>query len=444
MQLKKKEGFFFCLLSRLKARKDQSHRRHYRQRLDMAAANRSLLLRRQRPPPRGWQLSVRQWPLWVTLAAVLLILVNRGLVTYKSSGGDVWELTDAMASASASAESKGPGRREASVWAPMLRNRGAVPPDRFPPLSSLVDREGDENSHLRPAADVSFLLDFAIIGFAKSGTTTLARYLSALGVSILPGENCQLVVNKTARLVRHLYGTLPHDDRPDRMPRGLKCPQDASSDLSLPNYRRYFPRAKLIIGIRSPVSFFESFYNFRAVNNPWTEMLPASKLARRCIPGSLGICGWRASFGDFLYKFGKTPGTDEERELLELNLDRVGGVGNIFLYELGQLADSDEARARRFRQDLGAFLGLEGEMPPIPHINTAGRFDYIEPWREEIQERKIDICDEDFVRSVLLDKAQRTSKWIRRYFLNSSEVFASSPEYLEDLLEGWMTDGCAP
>ena len=83
-------------------------------------------------------------------------------------------------------------------------------------------------------------------------------------------------------------------------------------------------------------------------------------------------------------------------------------------------------------------------MPPIPHINTAGRFDYIEPWREEIQERKIDICDEDFVRSVLLDKAQRTSKWIRRYFLNSSEVFVSSPEYLEDLLEGWMTDGCAP
>jgi hypothetical protein len=213
--------------------------------------------------------------------------------------------------------------------------------------------------------------------------------------------------------------------------------------LSLPNYERFFTKTKLIVGIRSPISFFNSFYNFRAVNTPWKDLLPTSKLAKRCIPGSLGICGWRASFVDFLYKLGKTPGSFEERKLLELNLDRRK-VGDVFIYELGQLSDTNETRAREFRNDLGKFLGLQGEMPPIPHVNTLGRFDFIDVWREEGRQRKINLCDKEheFVRSILQDKTERTSKWMRGYFLESKEVVVSSPEYLKYLLEGWMKDPC--
>mmetsp|Transcript_32973 Transcript_32973/g.72318 ORF Transcript_32973/g.72318 Transcript_32973/m.72318 type:complete len:442 (+) Transcript_32973:129-1454(+) len=322
---------------------------------------------------------------------------------------------------------------------------GAPTPDPFPPLSSLVDLKGDDNSYVKPGADLQFLLDFAIVGFAKSGTTAISRYLRALGVSILPEECCYNVVNKTAKLTRFVYQALPHDMSPTRMPRGLKCPQDLSSDLSLPNYERFFGRTKLIVGIRSPISFFNSFYNFRAVNTPWKDLLPTSELANRCIPGSLGICGWRASFVDFLYKLGKTPGSFDERKLLELHLDRVRKVGDVFIYELGQLSDTNETRARQFRNDLGKFLGLQGEMPPIPHVNTLGRFDYISEWREEGHQRKINICDEEheFVRSILQDKTERTSKWMREYFLESKEVVVSSPDYMTEILDGWMKDPCS-
>ena len=316
--------------------------------------------------------------------------------------------------------------------------------DPYPPLESLVDLNGDDNSYVKPGADLQFLLDFAIVGFAKSGTTTLSRYLRALGVSILPEECCYNVVNKTAKLARLIYQALPHDMSESRAPRGIKCPQDLSSDLSLPNYERFFERTKLIVGIRSPISFFNSFYNFRAVNTPWKDLLPTKKLAKRCIPGSLGICGWRASFVDFLYKLGKTPGSSEERKLLELHLDRVKKVGNVFIYELGQLSDANTTRSTQFRQDLGDFLGLQGEMPPIPHVNTLGRFDYIDAWREEAHQRKIDLCDKEheFARAVLQDKTERTSKWLREYFLKSEEVIVSSPDYMTEILEGWMKDPC--
>lgn len=316
-------------------------------------------------------------------------------------------------------------------------------PDPFPPLESLVDLRGDDNNSVKPGADLHFLLDFAIVGFAKTGSTTLSRYLRALGVSMLSEECCYLVVDKTAKLTRYLYQELSHDMSESRMPRGIKCPQDLSSDLSLPNYERYFPNTKLIVGIRSPLSFFQSFYNFHAVNTPWKELLPTEKLAKRCIPGSLGICGWRASFVDFLYKLGKTDGTIKERKLLELNLNRVQ-VGDVFIYELGQLSDTNETRARQFRQDLASFLGLEGEMPPIPHVNTLGRFDYIDAWKEEAHARKIDICDDEhiYARRILQDKTERTSKWVREYLLGSNEVFVSSREYFTSILEGWMDDPC--
>ena len=316
-------------------------------------------------------------------------------------------------------------------------------PDPFPPLESLVDLRGDDNDSVKPGADLRFLLDFSIVGFAKAGTSTISRYLRALGVSMLSEECCYLVVNKTAKLTRYLYQELPHDMSENRMPRGLKCPQDLSSDLSLPNYERYFGQTKLIVGIRSPLSFFQSFYNFRAVNTPWKELLPTNKLAKRCIPGSLGICGWRASFVDFLFKLGKTPGTAQERELLELNLKR-NNVGEIFLYDLNQLSDTNKTRARQFRQDLASFLGLEGEMPPIPHVNTLGRFDYIDAWKKEAHKRKINICDDehDYARRILQDKTIRTSKWIREYFLQSDEVFVSSRDYFTEILEGWMENPC--
>ena len=130
-----------------------------------------------------------------------------------------------------------------------LRNTG-----RLPPISTLIDSKGS----MMPSVNISSLLDFSIIGFPKTGTTSLLRHLSDLTVS-LTTEHCELVVNDTAKLVRVIYyddenrikegGSILSENRI----RGIKCPQDVSSDWSMHNYAKYFPQTKLIVGIRHPV-----------------------------------------------------------------------------------------------------------------------------------------------------------------------------------------------
>jgi len=40
----------------------------------------------------------------------------------------------------------------------------------------------------------------------------------------------------------------------------------------------------------------------------------------------------------------------------------------------------------------------------------------------------------------LLEKAGRTSVWLREYFLRAEDVTVSSRERLVEILEGWMDD----
>ncbi|KAL7525560.1 hypothetical protein ACHAXR_001057, partial [Thalassiosira sp. AJA248-18] len=155
--------------------------------------------------------------------------------------------------------------------------------EEWPPLSSLLDRSGG----IAADANISGLLDFSIIGFPKTGTTSILRHLSDLTHS-LSTEHCDLVVNDTAKLVRDIY-----DDHAQRLKqsrdgailmenqlRGIKCPQDISSDWSMHNYAKYLPHTKLIVGIRHPIFWFQSLYNFRVSNVPWKSMLHTSKLTK--------------------------------------------------------------------------------------------------------------------------------------------------------------------
>lgn len=321
----------------------------------------------------------------------------------------------------------------------------------WPPLPELIDADGN----IANGVDVSGLLDFAIVGFAKTGTTSLLRHLSDV-TDALPAENCGLVVNHTAKLARDIY-----DDHARRLQhlengggsegrlRGLKCPQDVSSDWSMHNYAKYFPRTKIIVGIRHPVFWFESLYNFRVSNVPWKKMLHTSKLTKGCIGGSQGVCAWRANFHDFLSRLGKTPmSSPSEMRLLQLQLDRVQTpVGPVFLYDVSQLSDSGDGgiRSAQFRTDLRNFLGLTKEIPPFPAVDTSGRFDFLPVVKRQTEEEKIDICEpeHDAIRAVLVEKAKMSSIWIRKYFLSSSEVFVSSRQHLNEILESWMHDPCA-
>mmetsp|Transcript_11518 Transcript_11518/g.24551 ORF Transcript_11518/g.24551 Transcript_11518/m.24551 type:complete len:531 (-) Transcript_11518:122-1714(-) len=310
----------------------------------------------------------------------------------------------------------------------------------WPPLSSLLDING----HIQEGTDLSGFLDFSIIGFPKTATTSILRHLSDLTDS-LPKEHCDLVVNDTVKLLTNIFDDHAQRDKSSSEKRliGIKCPQDVSAEWSIHNYAKYFPKTKLIVGIRHPVFWFQSLYNFRVSNVPWKKMLPTSKL-KRCIPGSQGVCAWRANFHDFLARFGKTPLSSSS----ELNLltsgdqlrDQVvkSSVGPVFLYDTSQLSDTI------FRQDLRDFLGLKKDIPPFPTIDTSGRFDHITSIKKLTTQEKIDICnpEHDAIRSELMEKARKASIWIRNYFLKSEDVFVSNRIYFEAVLDSWKNDPC--
>ena len=316
---------------------------------------------------------------------------------------------------------------------------------QLPPISSLIDADGN----IVEGAQTSGLLDFSIVGFPKTGTTSLLRHLSDLTIS-LPKEHCDLATNNTAKLVKDIY-----DDHAKRLQqqqiskkdnaifdgnqllRGIKCPQDISSDWSMHNYAKHFPETKLIVGIRHPIFWFQSLYNFRISNVPWKKILPTSKLTKGCMPGSQGVCAWRANFHDFLARLGKTPLSPDELKLLSLDLKPVTSkVGKVFIYELTQLSDN------KFRKDLKDFLGLTEDIPPIPQIDTSGRYDHLPSVKQQTTDKKIDICDSehDAIRLVLMEKAKRISSWMREYFLKSEDVYVSNRPYFESMMKSWMRD----
>lgn len=214
---------------------------------------------------------------------------------------------------------------------------------------------------------------------------------------------------------------------------------DISSDWSMHNYAKHFPKTKLIIGVRHPIFWFQSLYNFRISNVPWKSILHTSKLTRGCPPGSQGVCAWRANFADFLARLGKTPLSPSELKLLSLDLKPVKSkVGAVFLYDISQLSD------KKFRKDLKDFLGLTQDIPPIPQIDTSGRFDHLPSIKKQTSNKMIDICDKehDDIRLVLMEKAERISSWIIKYFLKSEEVYVSNRPYFESVIKSWMHDPC--
>ena len=113
-----------------------------------------------------------------------------------------------------------------------------------PPLDSLVQE-------YNVTGDVSWLLNFAIVGFPKCGTSTLMLHLeSHPEVQMFKDERCDVAFNKQARLVRDLYQEFPPGD----YVRGTKCPMDLeSTQLGIINYHKYFPKTDFIVGIRHPV-----------------------------------------------------------------------------------------------------------------------------------------------------------------------------------------------
>ena len=142
--------------------------------------------------------------------------------------------------------------------------------------------------------DTSWLLNFAVIGFPKCGTTTLMMHLqNHTEISMFPKEKCELALNQPIQLIHDLYYNLPssyHNNNnniidnnnatnndntmnimdknvstyPNLQPpsihnykyRAIKCPSNTEKIWAMKHYAKYFPQTDFVIGIRHPVLWY--------------------------------------------------------------------------------------------------------------------------------------------------------------------------------------------
>lgn len=353
-----------------------------------------------------------------------------------------------------------------------------VLPDKRPPLEALID--GSNNSI---TGDVQFLLDFAIVGHPKTATTTLLYWLRSQqhrrrrhpgggGAILMPRREVRsLARGRPAALVRTLYGleeegasggrrsssTQKQDNSKNNSTttttkRGYKSPIDLETPRALESIRRYWPQTKLIVGLRHPVRWFESFYNFHLRHGD--RMPPPSTLLGDCSgKESYNVCTDRSLFHIHLSYLGKTANaststthsaaaTEQQQQLLAHPRKQQRPVGmealpnKVFLYEINQLNDMDQGRSDRFRWDLSQFLGLEHVLQPPSraHVGSATPPAAV----------ALDICQKRHarLRAELVRNGRAAAEWIVHHFLSGPDVTVSSPDRFVQLLQAWRTDPC--
>lgn len=317
-----------------------------------------------------------------------------------------------------------------------------------PPLHTIVN---DDNEII---GDPEWLLDFAILGYGKCGTSTMMHWLREHPeIQAFGREKGHFMSRKPGLMIRQLYEVL----EPGPYQRGYKAPQDVTQVHILNYYRTYWPNAKLILGIRHPIRWFESLYNFRIQNLKNASHLPhPNNLIGSCRQGRFLTCTSKGDFANSLLKLGQQ-NYPKPRPATELELSITGRYNRtfpfdsstveymynpIFIFELDQLGDTDVARNDLFRSDFTKFMGLKDPLPALPHYIPG----MVRETEEQIQRDalKIKICDDEYtpVRNELMVLARSSSQWIREVFLNGPTVHVSSKEYFISILEGWMKDPC--
>jgi len=324
--------------------------------------------------------------------------------------------------------------------------------DKWPPLDQLIHTSDDTITGIK--SDVSFLLDIAVLGHAKCATTYISKWLQQHPeIQMFDREVCDLYDRKPARLVRRLYTELPSNNATHVFQRGFKCPGHFSL-TPLGYFRTLFPQTKLIVGLRHPVRYLESYYNFRARHPQHNRTLPSpadggEALMGACTPSSQGVCTDYAKFHVNLAKLGKTNVTNPAEQMLlhlakkdqkKLLADKNNNIANpLFLYDTEQLYDKNTTRSTQFRKDLQKFLGLSAPlMAPIQkQPNEAAT-------RKKAEDKVLDICEPRYaaLRAELVAIGKRASLWIRKYLLAVPSVTVSSPEHFASILQTWKDDPC--
>lgn len=325
----------------------------------------------------------------------------------------------------------------------------------LPPLESLVKFTDDPNGNKTIIGDVSDLLDFAIIGFAKCGTSTMMAYLHQPPLStVFQHERCDVGYDLPGKLVPALYKTLTKTK--DTL-LGIKCPRNI--DDSMNNFSIFFPKTKFIIALRHPVQWFQSLYNFR-INNEGRELPDPNLLTGGHIAGCKGVFANRVLYHFMLARLGKTPLDETELSLVLGKATKTDihdfydrllvNTGNkVFLYHVEQLPSAAEGvLPERFVTDLTNFLGLQTNNESFLG-NSINRWipgkklenEAVKKYRDSL---KINICDARYqpLRTVLTENGRISAQWFREYFLHSPDVVVPSGTSFDMLMDKWAVDPC--
>jgi len=238
---------------------------------------------------------------------------------------------------------------------------------------------------------------------------------------------------KSAEMVSYMY-SLPEGTH---YKRGYKAPNDIRTPVALDLLRRYWPKTALIIGLRHPVKWFQSFYNFNMRQHDGApggkELPPAEMMVGAKLPDHF-------RYHNHLALLGNTNVTDpEEMKLLgstgKTVVQPLMMTNPVFLFEVSQPFDERDGRDEQYRKDLSDFIGLSVPLSPIPKEEgrTSRNYNYA-----------IDICDEKYrsLREELLEVGTNAATWIRSYFMTLPDVMVSSPEHMHELLSSWSVDPC--
>lgn len=320
-----------------------------------------------------------------------------------------------------------------------------------------------ENNHfpdgLRVNADENGpILDFVIAGFPKCGTTTLEANLGYLA-PLPDGEDICTPVHQT---VYYSYINWPkkyasggYSNGTEKILRGTKCPQYISGGW-LREWSTHLPRTKVIVGIRHPILWFQSFWNMqlrsgrlRFARNSTTGEMDPFMITKPCYghhcrygcPTHQLFCTNRARFHLSLAALGKTSLSSEERQLLAPN-DPDGGMNvknnnitnPIFLYE------QEDLNEEYVWETLAKYLDVEY----IPHDKYRGSRD------EKAKTVFTDFCQDkyDSFRAMMMPNAYELSVWLQEYFLpvamddDRPDVIVPNATRMTELVDRYKYDPC--
>jgi len=302
--------------------------------------------------------------------------------------------------------------------------------------------------------------DFAVMGFPKCGTTFLLEVLKAhpeveMGKTLPSGESkgngrefCQIHnkdgVEQTIAWLQNTTSTASANLRTIKY--GIKCPSMVRAMSAIENLVKMTDRTRLVVGVRHPIKWFESFYNFRVWDHyakNWNETIPK--------PHELvdGTKHWRdvsvalGRFDIYLKQLAKT--SLNKNELNEmLNHERLWPKDirpnpyKVFVYTVEQLQDKNKTRQVQFQTDIQHHLGLETPFLDFDEVPKANVHDST-PYKEHI-----DICDSQYadIRDKLLQQGRKSRDWIVNKFIMSSDVVVSDKDYFSSVLKEWGVDPC--